>query len=232
MKTYVIAGGNSEIALNSILQLQAQSSDDLRIIAYTRSQPRTELSQVETHEWDAEDEFPGIPDDVDSVDGFLYAPGTINLKPFKSLSAETFMKDMQINCFAAIPALQHVLPLMRDGGDVLFYSSIAAQTGMAYHSSIAAAKAAVEGLIRSLSAEYAGTNIRFNAIALSLTDTPLAAKFISSEKKLQAMEERHPLKQIGNPEQVGRMSAAILEGEYSWMTGQVLHLDGGMSVIR
>lgn len=232
MKTYIIAGGNSEIALNTIQRLQAESDEELRIIAYTRSQPRTELSQVETLEWDTEDDFPGIPEDVDSIDGFLYAPGTINLKPFKSLSLNTFRDDMQINCFGAIPALQQLLPLMKDGGDVLFYSSIAAQTGMAFHSSIAAAKSAVEGLVRSLAAEYSGANIRFNAIALSLTDTPLASKFISSEKKLQAMEERHPLKKIGAPQEVGKLSAAFLLGEYSWMTGQVLHLDGGMSVIR
>ena len=102
---------------------------------------------------------------------------------------------------------------------------------MAYHASIAAAKGAVEGLVRSLAAEYAPA-IRFNAIAPSLTDTPLAERLLRNEKQREASEQRHPLKRIGTPEDAGKLAALLLTPDTGFVTGQVWQVDGGMSAVR
>ena len=102
---------------------------------------------------------------------------------------------------------------------------------MAFHASVASAKAAVEGLTRSLAAEFA-PRIRVNAIAPSLTDTPLAQHLLSSEEKRQASAERHPLKRIGSPQNIAQLAAYLLSDSGSWITGQIIHVDGGMSSLR
>jgi NAD(P)-dependent dehydrogenase (short-subunit alcohol dehydrogenase family) len=112
------------------------------------------------------------------------------------------------------------------------YSTVAVSQGMSYHSSIAAAKGAVEGLVKTLAAENARSNIRFNAIAPSLTDTPLAANLLSSEEKVKASEDRHPLKKVGTAGEMSDATLFLLGSQSTWMTGQVLHIDGGMSSIR
>jgi 3-oxoacyl-[acyl-carrier protein] reductase len=146
------------------------------------------------------------------------------------LSEEQFLLDLQINFLAAIAPLKAVLPKMQ-GGSVLFYSTVAVQTGLPYHSSIAAAKGALEGFVRSLAAEYAPQKIQVNALALSLTDTPLGHHLLDSPEKRERMQKRHPLNDVGSPEDIGRLSAQILSGQMPWMTGQVLHIDGGFGTL-
>jgi 3-oxoacyl-[acyl-carrier protein] reductase len=232
MKTLVIAGASSMIARETVRAIQSRG-EQINIIAYSRQDPQLADADVSWIPWDVTEDFPGLPDGIDTIDAMFYAPGTINLKPFKSIKPELFQQDMQVNFFGVLPLLQAALPLMKNGGgDVLFISSVAAGTGMAYHASIAAAKSAVEGFVRAMAAEYAAMDIRFNALALSLTDTPLASRLLSSEDKRKAMAERHPLNRVGDPSQVGAMAAHILSGEYSWMTGEVINLDGGIGNLR
>ena len=102
---------------------------------------------------------------------------------------------------------------------------------MPFHASVASAKAAVEGLTRSLAAEFA-PRIRVNAIAPSLTDTPLAQNLLSSVEKRKASADRHPLKRIGTPQEIARAAAHLLSDAGAWITGQVLPIDGGMSSLR
>ncbi len=167
----------------------------------------------------------------DSLDGFVYLPGSINLKPFKMLTLETFQEDMELNFFGLIKILKKVLPLMAKGSSLVFYSTIAVGTGMPFHTSVAAAKGALEGFTKSLAAEYA-PNIRVNCIAPSLVDTPLAKRLLNNDKKREMMAERHPLKRFGNPEDIAHLSAFLLGDQSSWITGQVIGVDGGLSTLN
>ncbi len=163
--------------------------------------------------------------------GFVYLPGSINLKPFRGLSLDSFTKDMDINFFGAVKTLKAILPKMVDGGSVVLFSTVAVSNGMPFHASISAAKGAVEGLTRSLAAEYA-PKIRFNAIAPSLVDTPLAERLLNNDAKREKMAERHPLQRIGNVNDIASAATFLLSDDASWITGQVLSVDGGISTIN
>lgn len=168
----------------------------------------------------------------DQIDGLVYCPGTINLKPFARLSLQDFYNDWQINFLGAVKVIQSVLPNLKAAkGSIVLFSSVAAQTGMSFHASVASAKAAIEGLTYSLAAEFAPL-IRVNAIAPSLTDTPLANKLLSDENKKEAAAKRHPLQKYGNVNDIAAMACFLLSQDASFITGQVIKIDGGLSNIR
>jgi NAD(P)-dependent dehydrogenase (short-subunit alcohol dehydrogenase family) len=167
-----------------------------------------------------------------TIDGFVYCPGSINLRPFRGLKMENFEQDMQINFFQMVRCLQAIMPKLTSSKSpsVVLFSSVAASMGMPFHSSIAAAKAAVEGFAKAIAAEYA-PQLRVNVIAPSLTHTPLADKFLNSELKQEKANERHPLKRFGQVQDMAQMAVFLLGENSSWMSGQVMHLDGGMSTL-
>ena len=167
------------------------------------------------------------------LDGVVYCPGTISLKPFHRLTREDFQRDMDVNFYGAVDILQQSFkPLKKSASaSVVLFSTVAVQTGMGFHASIAAAKGAVEGLTRSLAAEWT-PKIRVNAIAPSLTDTPLASGLLSSDEKKSAAEQRHPNQSIGRPEDLASLAMYLLSDASRFMTGQILGIDGGMSSIR
>ncbi len=168
----------------------------------------------------------------DQIDGLVYCPGSINLKPFNRLTTQDFYTDWQINFLGALKVIQSVLPRLRAAkGSIVLFSSVAAQTGMSFHASVASAKAAIEGLTYSLAAEFAPT-IRVNAIAPSLTDTPLANKLLSDENKKETAAKRHPLQKFGNVNDIASMACFLLGKDASFITGQVIKIDGGLSNIR
>jgi NAD(P)-dependent dehydrogenase (short-subunit alcohol dehydrogenase family) len=170
----------------------------------------------------------------ESLDGLAYCPGSIDLKPFPRLSPDQFRSDFEINLIGAVRVLQYAEKALRagEGGSVVLFSTVAVRTGMAYHASIAAAKGAVEGLVRSLAAEYAGKKLRVNGIAPSATDTPLAAAVLGNEKKRQASAERHPLQRVGTAEDMAAAALYLLGPGSDWITGQILPVDGGISALR
>lgn len=163
-----------------------------------------------------------------ALNGVVYCPGTITLKPFRSLKPEQFLLDFSINALGAVRVLQAVESRLKAGkvASVALFSTVAVQSGMPYHSAIAAAKGAVEGLTRSLAAEWA-PDIRVNAVAPSLTDTPLAGSLINTDPKRELAAKRHPLQRIGTPEDIAETVMFLLTGP-SWITGQILHVDGGL----
>ena len=174
-----------------------------------------------------------LSDLPEQLDGFVYCPGSINLRPFRGLKPETFQEDFNLNVLGAVKTIQTILPLLQkcEQASLVFYSTVAVTTGMPFHASVAAAKGAVEGLTRSLAAEYA-PKFRVNCIAPSLTDTPLADKFLNNEAKKEKAEERHPLKQVGTAKNIAQMTAFLLGEESQWMTGQILHVDGGIGDLK
>lgn len=169
----------------------------------------------------------------DSLDGLVYCPGSINLKPFHRISDQEFMDEFQLNVIGAIRTVRSTLALLKNSSQssIVLFSTVAVQQGMPFHSSIASAKGALEGLTRSLAAEFA-PKIRVNCIAPSLINSPLADRLLSSDEKKRASNERHPLKRIGEPEDLARLTAFLLSPQSSWITGQVIHADGGLSAIR
>ncbi|MBK6987076.1 MAG: SDR family oxidoreductase [Bacteroidetes bacterium] len=173
-----------------------------------------------------------LPDLDDKPDAIIYFPGTINLKPFRNIKPEEFKNDWEINFLGAIKVIQKYAPLLSasENASIVLFSTVAVQTGMPFHTSIAAAKGAIEGLTRSLAAEFA-PKIRVNCIAPSLTDTPLANRLIENEIKLKSAEDRHPLKKIGNPDDFASMVHWLISENAKFMTGQVITIDGGIGTL-
>ena len=223
-KNIVLVGGNSGIGKAVAAQLQENGAT---IFSYSRTGEGTAAVDFST---DFE-ELPGLPE---IIDGVVYCPGTINLKPFHRISIADFKQEMEVNFYGAIRLLQACLKGLKKSStpSVVLYSTVAVQTGMGFHAGIASAKGAVEGLTRSLAAEWAPNKIRVNAIAPSLTETPLASALLSTPEKKEASDKRHPLGRVGRPEDIAEATVFLLSEKSSWMTGQILHLDGGMSHLK
>ena len=171
----------------------------------------------------------------DTLHGVVYCPGSIKLRPFERIPVEDFQADFDLNVLGAVRVLQAVMKRLKkaDGGaSVVLFSTVAADTGMSFHASIATAKAAVEGLTRALAAEYAASNVRVNCIAPSLTNTPLAAALLNSPEKVEAGGKRHPLQRIGQPEDLAYTASFLLSDHSSFVTGQVMAVDGGMGKLK
>ena len=184
-------------------------------------------------------EFDVLKDDISSldlpeqIDGLVYCPGSIDLKPFKMIKPENFEKEMQLNFFGLVRSVQVLLDKLKNSeqASLVFFSTVAVKVGMPFHTNIAAAKGAIEGFAKSLAAEYA-PNFRVNVIAPSLTDTPLAEKLLSNDDKRKKMDQRHPLKRVGEAKDIANLAAFLLSDESGWITGQVLGVDGGLSTIN
>ena len=228
---FVVFGGSHGIGLGIVKRLVANGSA-VTVVSRTSDQ-LTDLTGVTHIQADLlRDEI--IPTQLpDSINGLAYCPGTINLGPIRGLKPEAMIADFELNAVKAVQCLQASLPAMKAAGTsaMVLFSTVAVSQGLPMHASVAAAKGAVEGLTRSLAAELA-PNIRVNCVAPSLTDTPLAERLLSSDQKRAAMADRHPLKRIGTIDDVASIAEFLLSDRASWITGQVIGVDGGMSKLR
>ena len=231
MKNIVIIGCGSGIGLSTAKELhkthqvlgisrtKTSEIDNLNIQFYEKNILTYSLEDIT---------FP------EKIDGLVYAPGSINLKPFNRLTEEDFRNDFEINVLGAVKIIQKLLSNLKksDNASIVLFSSVAAKTGMPFHASIATSKAAIEGLTKSLAAELAAQKIRVNAIAPSLTETPLASQLLSSEERREASAKRHPLQKIGQPEEIAKMVVFLLSESGSWITGQTIGIDGGIGSLK
>lgn len=168
------------------------------------------------------------------LSGLVYAVGTITLKPLPRVALEDAERDFRLNALGALVAVQAALPALRAhgaGAAIVLFSTVAVRRGFPLHASIAMAKGAVEGLTRAFAAELA-PEIRVNAIAPSLTRTPLAARLTDNAATAEAIARQHPLRRLGAPEDAAALAAFLLGPDSSWMTGQVIALDGGRAALE
>ena len=228
-KNILLVGGSKGIGLEIVKEL----SPNHHLIVASRTDENLGDYDVTYHKFDA------VSDDIkdldlpETLDGLVYCPGSINLKPFKMMKPQIFEDDMILNFMSLVKVTQGLLPKLKNSkqASLIYFSTVAVQTGMPFHTSVAAAKGAIEGFARSLAAEYA-PSFRVNVIAPSLTNTPLAEKLLGNEKKKEKMDERHPLKRVGEASDIAKITAFLLSEDSSWITGQVLGVDGGMSTLN
>jgi NAD(P)-dependent dehydrogenase (short-subunit alcohol dehydrogenase family) len=228
MKNILLIGGSYGIGLAIAKELENKNN----IFIASRTSEGLENLNV-THI-----PFDVLRDNLDTnllpevIDGIVYCPGSINLRPFRGLKLETFESDMQINFFSMVRVIQSILPQLSASkqSSIVLFSSVAVSMGMPFHTSVAAAKGAIEGFAKALAAEYA-PKIRVNVIAPSLTNTPLADKFLNNETKQEKSADRHPLKRFGQPEDLAKIACFLLGENSSWISGQIMHVDGGMSTL-
>ena len=229
-KNILIVGGSSGIGLALVKQIHSKNN----LFVANRSNEGLNGLPVTYIPYDVEADELEISILPETLDGLVYCPGTINLRPFKGLKPEVFFKDFSINVMGAVKTLQAVLGRLNNcetSASVVFFSTVAVQTGMPFHASVATAKGALEGLSRSLAAELA-PKIRFNVIAPSLIDTPLAEKFLNNDTKKNNAAARHPLQRVGSPEEIAQITEFLLSNNSSWVTAQTLTVDGGIGSIK
>ena len=226
MKNILLIGGSHGIGEAIVNQLAQTHS----VIVASRTKENLPAGVIHIP-FDVTSDALNDPQLPEQLDGFVYCPGSINLKPIKMLSEESFREDMEINFFGMVRVLKSILPRMSDGSSMVLFSTVAVQTGMPFHTSVAAAKGAIEGFARSLAAEYA-PKLRVNVIAPSLVDTPLAGRLLNNDTKRERMGERHPLKRVGTAEDIAKAAVYLLGTDSSWTTGQVLGVDGGLSALN
>lgn len=230
-KKYVLVGATSGIGKNVASRLARQGATVYSLSRHAgESEADDGIVHADCDVLSGESEFPQIDE---PIDGLAYFPGTINLRPFHLLRHKDFLNDLEVDYLGAVKTLQHFLPQLKksESASAVLMSTVAVQTGLPFHASIAGAKGAVEGLTRSLAAELA-PRIRVNAVAPSLTNTPLAESLLNQTAKREAASKRHPLQRIGEPNDIAAAVYFLLTGESGWITGQVLSVDGGLSGIR
>lgn len=228
-KNILIVGGSKGIGLETVKLLEGKHN----LYVTSRSGDNLEGKDITHFSFDVVNDDISELDLPDQIDGLVFCPGSINLKPFKMLKSSAFEDDINLNFLSLVKVTHKLLDKLKasDQASIVYYSTVAVQMGMPFHTSVAAAKGAIEGFARSLAAEYA-PKFRVNVIAPSLTNTPLASRLLGNDKKKEKMGERHPLKRVGTPHDIAAMTAFLLSEDSSWMTGQVLGVDGGMSSLN
>lgn len=224
MKKLLCIGGSKGIGLELIKNL----SDTHHITVASRTAPTFSHPNIQHLPYDVlQPNFEALQA-LGTIDKFVYLPGSINLKPLSMLKLEQFKEEMELNFFGLVGTVKVILNQMSEQSSMVFFSTVAVQTGMPFHSSISAAKGAIEGFTRALAAELA-PKVRVNAIAPSIVDTPLASRLLNNEKKVEMIADRHPLKRIGNADELASAVTFLLDEKNSWITGQILGVDGGKS---
>jgi len=229
MKNYLVIGGSSGIGK----EISELLSNENIVFSTSRNEINESNENIRHIKYDVlEDELDPelLPD---QIDGFVYCPGTINLRPFRSLKLETFRSDLELNLIGAIKTLQIILTRLQQSpsSSIIFYSTVAVKTGMPFHSSVSSSKSALEGLTKSLAAEFA-PKIRVNCIAPSIVNTPLANKFLNTEDKIEKAAARHPLNKIGTAKEIAQLTQYLLDDKSKWITGQIINIDGGISSVK
>lgn len=230
MKNYLIIGGSSGIGMELVKLLEKEEANVLATYNQNKieDRPNVKYSQI-----DVKTDQLNLDELPEEIHGLAYCPGSINLKPFHRFTDDDFMADFQLQVLGATNLIKLILPRLKKSKDasIVLFSTIAVQTGFSFHSQVAISKGAIEGLTRALAAELSPL-IRVNAIAPSITDTSLANRFLNTPEKLNLQAQRNPLKRIGSARDIAETALFLLTSKSSWVTGQIIHVDGGDSKIK
>lgn len=231
MKNFVIIGGSSGIG-EKLTQLLGQQQDTKVFASYLKN-PKENSNNISYFTHNVLENSLNLDLFPDEIHGLAYCPGSINLKPFSSFSEQHYLEDFRLNVTGATKVIQQLLPKLKasDCASIVLFSTVAVQNGLPFHAQVATSKGAVEGLTRALSAEFA-PKIRVNAIAPSLTNTPMASRLLNTAEKIEKMSQMNPMKRVGKPEDIAEMARFLLSEKASWITGQIMQVDGGFSVIH
>ena len=216
----LLVGASSDIACD----LYARYNNEYQFVRLSSNNDHSDIENFNIQD-------PSTYLDDENFDGIVYFPGTIVLKPFKQLSLETFEDDYNINVLGLLKILKFYESRLSDNSSLVFISTVAASLGMPFHASISMCKSSIEALAKSLAAEWS-PRVRINCIAPSLVETKLAKRFFRNDKQKEMMNERHPLKTTGTPEDISSAIEFLLSKKSKWITGQVMGVDGGMSTIK
>ena len=229
-KNYVIIGGSSGIG-KELVSILAREGHNV-FVTYNENKVKNN-DKVQYQKFNVLNDSLNLDNLPDEIDGLVYCPGSINLKPFKRFTDEDFISDFKLQVVGATSVIKALMPRLATGenSSIVLFSTIAVQNGFNFHSQVSISKGAIEGLTRSLAAELA-PKIRVNAVAPSITDTSLAGKFLNTPQKIATQAEKNPLKKIGKAKDVAEAAAYLLTDKSSWTTGQILHVDGGSSTIK
>ena len=227
MKNILIIGGSNGIgkALTNML-----AENHTVFATYYRSETKHDSIHYFYHNAQEPLNLASLPY---TIDGLAYCVGNISLKPFHRFTEEDYLQDYKIQVIGAVKVIQDILPRLKLSSlsSIVLFSTVAVQTGFTFHSLISASKGAIEGLTKSLAAELA-PKIRVNCIAPSITHTQLTSVLLNTEDKIAANGLRHPLGRIGNADDVAPLAAFLLSDASSWITGQIIHIDGGISTLK
>lgn len=230
MEKILIIGGSSGIGKSLAHQLASAGYDV--IATFNKNKPDT-TENIQYHHLDVTSNETNLGFIPDTLDGLVYCPGSIELKPIQRIKDEDFINDFKLQVLGAIKIIKATLLALKKSNNpsIILFSTVAVQTGFPFHSMVATSKGAIEGLTRSLAAELA-PKIRVNCIAPSITDTPLAAPLLSSPEKRDVNAQRHPLKSIGSANDIASMANFLLSNQAQWITGQIMKVDGGVSSLK
>ncbi len=231
-KNILIIGGSSGIGLQLAKSLTAAGAN---VYVASRTKSDELPTAINYFSLDVKEDLSALSTFIPSqLHGLVYAVGNINLKPISRITKDDLLNDFQLNVVGAVLTTQQVLPALKaaNGASVVFISSVAAQTGMGFHASVATAKAGLEGAAVALAAELAPIKIRVNVVAPSLTDTPMAERLLNTPEKREAAGKRHPLGRVGSVEDIAAAISYFLSDDSSWVSGQILGVDGGMGKLR
>ncbi|MDC0257153.1 SDR family oxidoreductase [Crocinitomicaceae bacterium] len=229
MKNYLVIGASSGIG-RALAVMLGENSNVIGTYFSNEPAPANNVTYVS---FDALNDSTSTISLPETLDGIVYCPGSINLKPFHRFSEDEILDDIRLQVTGGLKAVQANVKALRNASDasVVFVSTVAVQRGFAYHTQVAISKGAVEGMTKALAAELA-PHVRVNCVAPSLTDTQLAGRLINTEEKKEAHGKAHPLGRVGEPEDIANTIAFLLSEEASWISGQVIHVDGGRSTLN
>jgi len=232
MKNIVVIGAGKGIGLATAKLLSQEHEVYALTKTFSNELDALPVEQILFHS--LENDAAQLSSLPDEIHGLVYCPGSINLKPFHRLTEQDFLNDFYQNVLGAVRVIQQLLPKIKKSGgaSIVMFSTVASKLGMPFHASIAVSKSAVEGLTKSLAAELSAANIRVNCIAPSITDTSLADRILGSDEKREASANRHPLKAIGSPDEMAALTGFLLSDNASWITGQIIGVDGGLGSVK
>ena len=230
---YLIFGATGSIGSSLIEQLKNSKYDNVHLVGRNENEVKS-ISENKGYTFTVadvlEDKFvEKVKADIDDVKGIAYCVGSIDLKPLRMVTEQDFNKCMKLNLYSAVEAIKGFQEsLKKNKGSIVLFSTVAAQRGFTNHAIIASAKAAIEGLTVSLAAEFA-PNIRVNCVAPSLTNSKISEPMLKNKALADGIAKAHPLKRLGEGKDSASLAKFLLTEDSSWMTGQIIAVDGGRS---